>query len=136
MIEQQRRKRENTQFFLPSSVQYLPTLGERAAACSTIMMSNFTKTSKGLHEPVFKLNSTQSPESLLVIKRLNPNSVSPRWINPNHSVCCQENSLQTLVLMLASKLLFSGYLHLSLKVSSDTRFIFIVKAFQKKLEQI
>jgi len=36
-------------------------------------------------------------------KRLNPNCVSPRWINPNSSVCCQENSQQTLVLMLASK---------------------------------
>jgi len=31
--------------------------------------------SKGLQESVFKPNSTQSPESLPVTKRLNPNSV-------------------------------------------------------------
>jgi len=37
------KKREHTKICLLSSVQYRPSLGERAALRSTIMMSNFTK---------------------------------------------------------------------------------------------
>jgi len=74
-IEQQRRKRENTQKFV---YPFRYNVGERSSLFHYNHEFLYKEISKGLQESVFKPNSTESHESLPVTKRLNPSSVSPR----------------------------------------------------------
>jgi len=79
-------RKKNTKEFI---YQFGPILTYYGGESSSLfLMSFFTKRNQRLQKQVFKLNSTQSLESLPVTKRLYPNSVlfMVNQNNPNPSV--------------------------------------------------
>ena len=121
-------EKKHKRICLSSSVQYWHTLEERAAPFHYNLWVTLQKIPKGCKNQssnlilpkVLNLFSWLRDSILIVFLK-----VKKWWFNPNLNVCCEKNSLQTLVLLLASNpCFFSSTLY---PFSSDTRSVFIEK---------